>query len=455
MMRLQRTLLLAAALLLCACQPAVPDASKKSDSEDYLPPKVFYDLFADEGTANDSLKRIEGHWKNAYAAMLLDAIQFVPSSAVQDRMAAILAKAANVSNPNDLNAIYAWLWSIEPGEHPKYAEFKAAIYEGIDPRFREYFENTPKSIIRLDEIRWGGVRRDGIPPLKNPKMIPAREAKYLDDNNVIFGVAFNGDVRAYPKRILAWHEMVKDRIGGRELNGVYCTLCGAMILYDTTVDGVQHELGTSGFLYRSNKLMYDHATKSMWSTLTGEPVVGPLVGKGIKLDMLYVVTTTWKEWKKRHPDTLVLSLDTGHERNYGEGVAYYEYFATDQLMFNVPKLDNRLPNKAEVLALRYGNEPLAITAKYLAQHRVYHDRTGQTNFVVLTDESGANRVYESGDARFVSWDGSVARDGAGKFWKVEEAQLTGPDGKTLKRLAAHRSFWFGWYSQFPRTRLVK
>jgi hypothetical protein len=103
---------------------------------------------------------------------------------------------------------------------------------------------------------------------------------------------------------------------------VYCTLCGAMIRYDTSVDGVQHELGTSGFLYRSNKLMYDQATKSLWSTLSGTPVVGALVGQGIELRSLYVVTTTWKEWKKRHPNTTVLSLDTGHARDYREGAAY-------------------------------------------------------------------------------------------------------------------------------------
>ncbi len=141
------------------------------------------------------------------------------------------------------------------------------------------------------------------PPLKNPKMIRARAASYLADDDIVFGVAIDGDVRAYPKRILAWHEMVKDTIAGRPLNGVYCTLCGAMILYDVTVDGVHHELGTSGFLYRSNKLMYDHASKSLWSTLTGTPVVGPLAGRGIELKLLHVVTTTWQEWNKRHPRT--------------------------------------------------------------------------------------------------------------------------------------------------------
>ncbi|MGH8732899.1 MAG: DUF3179 domain-containing protein, partial [Burkholderiales bacterium] len=334
--------------------------------------------------------------------------------------------------------------------------FKAGLYEQIDPRFREYFAGRPKALIRLDEIRWGGVWRDGIPPLVRPKMLRAREARYLADGNIVFGVAVDGDVRAYPKRILAWHEMVKDTIAGRPLNGVYCTLCGAMILYDVTVNGVHHELGTSGFLYRSNKLMYDHATKSLWSTFGGTPVVGPLVGKGIELNTLYVVTTTWGEWRRRHPQTLVLSLDTGHQRDYGEGAAYREYFATDRLMFGVPKLDTRLPNKAEVLALRFGESPLAISADFLRTSRVYHDRLGRQEFVVLTDASGANRVYESAGIEFVAWDGeAAARDGSGRTWKVAEDRLTAPDGRTLKRLPAHRAFWFGWYAAYPDTRLVK
>ena len=416
-------------------------------------------LGADEPKAIAALQRIGGRWRDVYAAMLLETYWFTRNRAAQAGIAQLLARASGRAFDQDFNRWYEWLWSIEPGEHPDYAEFKAALYEQIDPRFREYFGNRPKAIVRLDEIRWGGVRRDGIPPLKNPKMIAAKDAAYLEDGNIVFGVAIDGDVRAYPKRILAWHEMVKDRIAGRELNGVYCTLCGSMILYDDAVDGVHHELGTSGFLYRSNKLMYDHATKSMWSTLTGTPVVGALVGKGIELKTLHVVTTTWKEWKKRHAGTTVLSLDTGHERDYGEGAAYREYFATDRLMFGVPKLDPRLANKAEVLALRFAEAPgeqLAIAADFLAGNRVYHDRIGKLGFVVLTDPSGANRVYESRGVTFASWNGEdSARDRGGRSWKVEESGIAGPGGETLKRLPAHRAFWFGWYSAYPRTRLVK
>lgn len=431
-------------------------AGHDAHAQPALPLATFYGLLNQNGSAAQaSLERIRKGWRDEYASMMLELIGWVPVREVQLAALALLEQKTKIASDGGLDRWYRWVWSRDPGAHPDYAEFKAGLYEQIDPRFREYFAGRPKALIRLDEIRWGGVWRDGIPPLRNPKMIRAREARYLADGDIVFGVAIGGDVRAYPRRILAWHEMVKDTIAGRALNGVYCTLCGAMILYDVTVDGVQHELGTSGFLYRSNKLMYDHATKSLWSTFGGAPVVGPLAGKGIALKPLYVVTTTWGEWRRRHPQTLVLSLDTGHQRDYSEGAAYREYFATERLMFGVPKLDARLPNKAEVLALRHGESALAMAAEFLRANPVYHDRLGGQAFVVLTDASGANRVYESGAIRLSGWDGeAIARDAAGRAWNVGEDALTS-GGRRLKRLPAHRAFWFGWYAAYPSTRLVR
>ena len=98
--------------------------------------------------------------------------------------------------------------------HPRYAAFKAALYSFVDPRFSAYFEDVGEPLIRLDEIAWGGVRQDGIPPLRNPAMLAADEIGYLEDHHIVFGISVNGDARAYPKRILAWHEMFVDVVGG-------------------------------------------------------------------------------------------------------------------------------------------------------------------------------------------------------------------------------------------------
>ena len=226
-------------------------------------------------------------------------------------------------------------------------------------------------------------------------------------------------------------------------------------MYQTEFDGVHHELGTSGFLYRSNKVMYDHATKSMWSTLKGEPFAGELLGKNIKLKRRYLVTSTWGEWKQRHPDTTVLSLDTGHRRDYGEGVAYADYFGKDELMFTVPKIDKRLLNKDEVLAFRNADQQLAVAIKYMAKTRIHHDKLGDTKIVILGDDDGTSRAYDVGDIKFESWNQhDIATDSQGRKWQVREDKLT-LAGQSLKRMPSHSVFWFGWVSQFPETRLVK
>ncbi len=226
-------------------------------------------------------------------------------------------------------------------------------------------------------------------------------------------------------------------------------------MYQTKLNGKHYELGTSGFLYRSNKLMYDHETKSYWSTLQGEPVVGELVDKNIKLNRRYCVTTTWGDWKRQHPDTTVLSLDTGHSRDYGEGVAYNAYFSTDKLMFKVPGKDSRLLNKAEVVVLRNETQQLAISSEFLLQHPVYHDVLGKDNLVVLSNPAGANRVYRSGETKFQTYNGAdTVNDSDGQQWQVTEESLT-LGTTTYKRMPSHRAFWFGWHAQYPKTRLVK
>ena len=412
---------------------------------------------SDPEAIETSLSVIKNQWDVSMVPMALETFYFTSSTDVRRALAELLKVA---TDNDDFNQWYQWLWRNDIEVHQNYSNFKADLYRLIDPLFEAYFRDRQQTArIRLDEIRWGGVRQDGIPPLRKPNMITADKVDYLEDDHIVFGIKINGDARAYPKRILAWHEMFTDTIGGISIAGVYCTLCGTVIPFRTQVDGINHTLGTSGFLYRSNKLMYDRATQSLWSTERGEPVLGPLADKGILLSYESVVTTTWGSWRKRHPNTTVLSLDTGHKRDYSEGAAYQEYFATDELMFNTPFNDQRLANKQEILALRFAaapNEQLAIDTDFLRKNPIYQNRIGRQSFIVFTDNSGANRVYDPGNIEFVDYDGEqVVKDRQGNRWKVGEEWLDNEQGERLNRLPYHRAFWFGWHAAFPKTRLIK
>ncbi len=418
----------------------------------------FFDQASDHQVALDYLR---AHWQDSYAIMAVEVIYLNQDPLVTSELLGILSEKTGQRFAGSINEWYQWIWHQEPFIVDNYGDFKSKLYEKIDPKFSKYFlGRTSSAKIRLDEVQWGGVRQDGIPPLRNPKMILADAANFMEDDHIVFGIEVNGDYRAYPKRILAWHEMFVDEVGGVPLVGVYCTLCGTMILYDTEVNGVKYQMGTSGFLYRSNKLMYDKATQSLWNTLWGEPVIGPLAGQGIQLPHRSVVTTTWGEWKGRHPQTSVLSLDTGHSRNYDEGVAYEQYFATDRLMFEVPFHDKRLMNKEEVLALRfpeYPQEQLAIATSFLNKRSLYTDSIDTLKFIVLTDRTGANRVYKLGNQAFKNFDQDrTLVDSKDEIWTLYEDKLYNNNtGESLARLPYHRAFWFGWHAAFPNTRLVK
>lgn len=447
--------------LLSSCQAQTED-KKVSNIEIGNIGDRFSDLLVndDANQIASHLTYIEKNWSADWVPMSIETIRYSQSTNVRQTLNRLINAITPRAAHGDSNQLFQWAWNQKLTAPNGYANFKAALYTNIDFHFHTYFhDRQEQTLIRFDEVRWGGVVQDGIPPLRNPEMISVNNADYLDDDNIVFGIEINGDARAYPKRILAWHEMFTDTIGGVEIAGVYCTLCGTVIPYRTKHKGVQHTLGTSGFLYRSNKLMYDEATQSLWSTTKGEPVVGPLINKGIKLDYESVVTTTWGDWKRRHPNTTVLSLNTGHRRDYGEGVAYQDYFSTDRLMFNTPFNDDRLANKQEVLALRFNaapNQQLAIDTQFLNNNPIYKNQIGQQKFVVFTDKSGANRVFDPKNEVFVDYDGDqTVTDITGKKWSLNESTLNTEDGKMLHRLPYHRAFWFGWRAAYPETQLIK
>lgn len=349
----------------------------------------------------------------------------------------------------------AMLWQEAHPEvrpHPSYRELKLESFERIDPNFLRFLggerSNPANMRIRLEEISWGGVRVDGIPSLDNPTLVSASQATYLLDDDLVFGVEINGDARAYPLRIMGWHEMFNDVIGGVPVALAYCTLCGAGVLYETTVPGqaAPFVFGSSGFLYRSNKLMFDRTTDSLWNQFTGKPVAGPLVNSGVELKTRPVTITSWREWRADHPDTRALSLNTGHRRDYGSGAVYSEYFASPDLMFPSLGGGRSLTQKDYVFGLRVTAGAKAYPLRVFQGGNVINDRVGFQNVVLVGNAATRTvRAYDSGGRQFVRA-GRKQLSASDGIWTIGEENLTGPGGQRLARLPGHIAYWFGWQS---------
>ncbi len=242
-------------------------------------------------------------------------------------------------------------------------------------------------------------------------------------------------------------------------------------MYSAKINGEPTTFGTSGMLYRSNKVMYDRLTNSLWNQFTGEPVIGPLWDSGIRLDFFPVLVTTWEEWVELHPDTTVLDRDTGfypasyyNPESHRESI-YYDYFNSPDTMFAVPDRDGRLETKDVVLGVQLNDSYKAYPVAALQEHRIVNDVVGDEGVLVLgSAASQGARAYYRGDRVFeLSADDSggdrgiaaVISDADGGTWQVTEEFLvnTADESEKLARIPTHMSFWFGWFQFHSDTEL--
>lgn len=367
-----------------------------------------------------------------------------------------------------------WYGGTDLEPPPGFTTWKGEMLSRIDPGFGEFLQDDFPSDIRVEEIQWGGVRVDGIPALDQAEMVPADDpiTTYLSPEDAVFGLSINGDSRAYPLKILDWHEMANDVVGGVPVSIAYCTLCGAAVAYDGRAsDGETYDFGSSGFLFRSNKLMYDRQTRTLWNQLTGKPVLGTLVETDVRLDLLPIVLTTWDDWRTLHPETQVLHVDTGFARNYETGAAYGDYFSSEFTMFPVWQRDEQLATKDQVFALSVDDQPKAYPLEILTEVGVVNDEHAGLSLVLVAGDSqieidgvsrragsvtyspGATvRVFESDGKRFeASETPQVLLDEAGQRWEITEDGLVSEAGEMLPRYPGHLAYWFGWYAFFPET----
>ncbi|MEQ9689115.1 MAG: DUF3179 domain-containing protein [Bauldia litoralis] len=405
-------------------------------------------LFTGDEDGRDAALAYFGEQGSQAAAALILAMRFVRD----DRFPEVLRDITGETAPQSWSD-----WMLWQEAHPEIEPFEgfdllhAWAHSQIDANFQLFLGAGKKHEIRIEEIVWGGVVKDGIPALNHPRLIAADAAGWLNDEDLVFGVSINGDARAYPLRILDWHEMFNDTIGGVPVALAYCTLCGSGILFETRLDRFERELvfGSSGFLYRSNKLMYDTETHSLWNQFTGRPVVGPLTGSGIELKTRPVVIARWADWRRDNPETRVIDIDTGFSRDYAPGAAYTSYFASPDLMFPTRVDQSDLKQKDYVFALRAAPVEKAWPLDLFAGGAVINDSAGVVDLVLIGDAASRTvRAYRSDGMTFEKGGDPAVVMQDGSRWKVTEDALVGPDGRSLARLPGHIAYWFAWSGYF-------
>ncbi len=323
-----------------------------------------------------------------------------------------------------------------------------------------------RHVVPLSEIVSGGPPPDGIPSIDSPKFVSASNATWLDANyDSVIGINLNGDARAYPLQILVWHEIVNDAVGGVPVAVTYCPLCYATAVYVRQVNGTTVTFGTSGKLYDNNLVMYDRLTNSLWSQIWGQAIAGSQSGQTLK--RVPIDVTTWGQWKKLYPNTLVLSRQTGYGRDYSND-PYGAYYFTNAIYFPLYHLDHRLPTKAVVLGLNFGNASKAylVNDPFVGKISAAYALANQTS-PILTDSVGGEKVLvwqlgqivrffspivNGGTLTFTAADNTMVDTETRSVWNFEGVAISGPlAGHSLTRYASETAFWFAWAAFYPGT----
>jgi len=276
------------------------------------------------------------------------------------------------------------------------------------------------ALIEPAEIYEGGPPRDGIPALDDPVFVDAEDGGFIRGHDRVLGLNLNGVAKAYPIRILNYHEVVNDSFDGTPVTVTYCPLCGSGMAFSSVAAGSFKSFGVSGLLYNSDVLLYDRETESLWSQIMGKAVSGLL--KGEELTPIALTHTTWNDWQTTYPGTLVLSTKTGHMRNYDRD-PYEGYSETSGVMFPLRHTDSR-----------YGAKELVVGVEIDGQFKAYPFRS-------------LPRRQDSLNDKFAGEEISLVYDRQNKSAKVLDSS-----GKEIPTVTL---YWFAWAAFHPETQVYE
>lgn len=325
--------------------------------------------------------------------------------------------------PEIIDHLIAW----DIPAYPGYLPHKRTVFTNYVPGWERILVEGE---IDWHLVSWGGVNIDDrpfgttedvcdcIPAIDNPAVTSAADATWLDDEDIVFGIEIGGLYRAYPRQIMEVREMVNDTLGGRDLAIPYCTLCGTAQAFftDRLPEGVERPvMRTSGLLIRSNKVMFDLQTYSVFDTFLGKAVTGPLAAQGVQLEQASVVTTNWGAWKAAHPETSVLVEPLALGRDYN----LRNTRDAKGPIFPIGDVDPRLPVHEDVIGV-----------------------TTASGQPVAFQRSTAFAALSTGQAITVE-NVMLVLDAGG----IRAVDMNGRD------LGSHQAFWFAWSQFHPDTKL--
>ena len=247
------------------------------------------------------------------------------------------------------------------------------------------------------EIIDGCSGKDCIPSIDEPQFESIEEATWLADDDIVFTIDYKGIQRAYPQRILNWHEIVNDTIAGDPITITFCPLCGSAVAFERTVNNVITEFGVSGKLHNNDLIMYDRYEGNLWQQITGEGIVGPAAIRNEVLTPVTIGSTTWGEWKTQQPDTQVLSRETGYQRDY-DRYPYGTYEENDELLFGIEELDTSLQIKTVVYGVEVNGASKAYPLSVLQPGQKIQDTVGNIDIIIqLADDGTVEVETDSGE----------------------------------------------------------
>jgi len=301
------------------------------------------------------------------------------------------------------------------------------------------------------------------------------------DNSPVIQLEVNGDVRAYGLDILVWHEIVNDVVGGVPVAVTFCPLCNSAIAFDRRLGAEAFEFGTPGLLRKSDLVMYDRTTESLWQQIGGRAIVGLMVGA--RLEPLPAPVVSWGQFKKSFPDGLVLSRLTGFVFPYGEnpytGYDSFEQPTDTSLDGTSSGGDDRLSVFDRVVTIEAGADVVAYPFSALREKRVIEDERDGRPLVVFWTPGASSALDQAlvDDGRGVGSTGVFERrlngelmvfqpnpddaqtfidQGTESTWNVFGRAVAGPlTGAQMEPFVHGNHLWFAWAAFQPDTIVVR